>query len=80
MVLDQPELFYYANLKTHAYDGDNLDWRDLKPGSWAVLEPQELAIWQREVPDRFKIITKFLANKNEGDLVWYGDTPAATRL
>jgi 4-amino-4-deoxy-L-arabinose transferase-like glycosyltransferase len=78
MVLDQPELFYYSGLPTHAFDGDNLDWRDIKSGSWVVLEPQELDIWRREVPNRLKRIISFTANKNPGDLVWYADDSATT--
>jgi 4-amino-4-deoxy-L-arabinose transferase-like glycosyltransferase len=80
MVLDQPELFYYAGLPTHAFDGDNLDWHDIQSGSWVVLEPQELDIWQREVPNRLKRIIPFVANKNPGDLVWYADESATTGL
>ena len=80
MVLDQPELFYYADLPTHAFDGDNLDWHDVKSGSWVVLEPQELKIWQHDVPDRLHRITYFVANKNPGILLWYADQAAATGL
>ena len=80
MVLDQPELFYYSGLPTRAFDGDNLDWHDIKSGSWVVLEPQELEIWQREVPNRLKRIIPFVANKNQGDLVWYADDSATTGL
>jgi 4-amino-4-deoxy-L-arabinose transferase-like glycosyltransferase len=79
MVLDQPELFYYSGLPTHAFDGDTLDWRIIPLNSWVVLEPQELAIWQHDVPDRLKYIYNFVANKNPGELVWYSDVPPATR-
>ena len=78
MVLDQPELFYYAGLPTHAFDGDNLDWHDVKLGSWVVLEPQELEIWQHDVPNRLKRVIPFVANKNPGDLVWYADDSTTT--
>jgi 4-amino-4-deoxy-L-arabinose transferase-like glycosyltransferase len=76
MVLDQPELFYYSGLPTKAYDGDALDWRNITPGTWVVLEPQELQIWKREVPDRLQRSIFFIANKNPGFLIWYNSAPA----
>jgi 4-amino-4-deoxy-L-arabinose transferase-like glycosyltransferase len=71
MVLDQPELFYYSGLPTVATDDDTLDWRKLTPGTWAVLEDPELDIWNREIPNRFKVVKDFVANRNKGYLVWY---------
>ena len=78
MVLDQPELFYYSGLPTHAFDGDNLDWHAIPPGSWVVLEPQELEIWQHDAPTRLRRVIPFVANRNQGYLVWYADAPATT--
>jgi 4-amino-4-deoxy-L-arabinose transferase-like glycosyltransferase len=78
MVLDQPELFYYADLPTRAFDGDTLDWKDIQLGSWVVLEPQELTIWQHDVPTRLKQVIPFVANRNQGYLIWYADNPPTT--
>lgn len=78
MVLDQPELFYYSGLSTRATNGETLDWRPLKLGTWVVLEAQELKIWKAEVPDRLRKVMKFTANHNDGYLVWYAEAGPAT--
>jgi 4-amino-4-deoxy-L-arabinose transferase-like glycosyltransferase len=79
MVLDQPELFYYTGLPTKAFDGDMLDWHDVRPGTWAVLEDPELQQWQHDVPNRVKRVIPFVANRNQGYLVWYADDSAVTK-
>jgi len=73
MVLDQPELFYYSGLPTTATDDDTLDWHKVPLGTWVVLEPPELDIWKRDVPSRLKRVIPFVANRNQGYLVWYAD-------
>jgi 4-amino-4-deoxy-L-arabinose transferase-like glycosyltransferase len=78
MVLDQPELFYYTGLPTKAFDGETLDWHDVPSGTWVVLEDPELTIWKRDVPGRLNRVIPFVANRNQGYLVWYADAPPAT--
>jgi 4-amino-4-deoxy-L-arabinose transferase-like glycosyltransferase len=73
MVLDQPELFYYSGLPTTATDDDTLDWHKVPLGTWVVLEPPELDIWKRDVPARLRRVIPFVANRNQGYLVWYAD-------
>jgi hypothetical protein len=79
MVLDQPELFYYSGLPTRATNGNKLDWRDVPPGSWVVLEAPELQTWRQELsPQRLGPITSFIVNRNPGYLLQYlGDEPSA---
>jgi 4-amino-4-deoxy-L-arabinose transferase-like glycosyltransferase len=78
-VLDQPELFYYADLPTVAMDGDMLDYHQVPLGTWVVLETQELRKWQAEVPGRLRKVFPFVANKNPGYLVWYDASPSTTQ-
>jgi 4-amino-4-deoxy-L-arabinose transferase-like glycosyltransferase len=78
-VLDQPELFYYADLPTVAMNGEKLDYHQVPLGSWVVLETQELRTWQAEVPGRLRRVFPFVANKNPGYLVWYDAAPSTTR-
>ena len=76
MVLDQPELFYYTGLPTIATNGDKLDWRPLKLGTWVVLEAPELEKWNKEIPSRLAEVIPFTVNKgsNKGFLVRYDQT------
>jgi 4-amino-4-deoxy-L-arabinose transferase-like glycosyltransferase len=72
MVLDQPELFYYSGVPTHAYDGTMLDWRKLGDADhWVVLDDAEMTKWHNELPPRSMSVFPFVANRNKGYLVWY---------
>jgi len=79
MVLDQPDLFYYADLPTHAQDGDLIDYHQIAPGTWCVLEKPELDLWRRTIRHSMGAILPFVANGNQGYLVYYyGSTDCTT--
>jgi hypothetical protein len=61
---------------TRALDSNILDWREVPSGAWVLLEKQELAVWQKKIPQRLSCLETHQLKGNMAYLLWYAAEPS----
>ena len=78
LILDQPEIFYYAGRKVESYPY-SLYWpREFPTSRWMLLDKYEYDAWSRAVPGRLSHIRRINYRKISAVLTWYVSKNDAT--
>ena len=71
LVLDQPEIFYYARINVESHPFTMFIPREYPTSRWMLLEPAEFDVWQQKMSGR---LTDIQSMQNQGVsaiLAWY---------
>ncbi len=79
LILDNPEIFYYAGLNVESYPNSLYVPSEFPTSRWMLLEDFEYAAWAREMPGRLTHIRRIEYRHFAATLAWYvakGDPPS----
>ena len=80
LVLDQPEIFYYAGVNVESYPFTMFIPREYPTSRWMLLEPPEYDAWRQKMPGRLTDPQPMQNIEISAVLAWYeaktGQAPA----
>lgn len=71
IILDHPEIFYYAHVNVESYPYDFAAAVDLPTSRWLLLNSAEYQIWAGKVADRLTHVKQIRTRSDSAALIWY---------
>jgi 4-amino-4-deoxy-L-arabinose transferase-like glycosyltransferase len=71
LILDQPEIFYYAGVNVESYAYSVFSPRDFPTSRWMLLDSHEFEAWQRAMPGRLTHVQRIEYRHFSAVLAWY---------
>jgi 4-amino-4-deoxy-L-arabinose transferase-like glycosyltransferase len=71
MILDQPEIFYYAGVNVRSYPNSLISLREFPTSRWILFDDFEYAGWSRDVPERLSRVRVISYRHFYAALAWY---------
>jgi hypothetical protein len=72
LILDQPEIFYYAGVNVRSYPYSLYMPREFPTSGWMLFDDIEYEAWAREMPGRLTRIRRIEYRHFSAVLAWYG--------
>ncbi|MGD0464152.1 MAG: hypothetical protein ABSB74_16845 [Tepidisphaeraceae bacterium] len=79
LILDQPEIFYYAGLNVRSYPDSLYLPREFPTSRWMLLDNYEYDAWSRAMPQRLTHVRRIEYRHFSAALAWYTARDDASR-